>query len=54
MQIDCGANTWNSSLKGKLEVFHVDAVVAYGRVGIAPPDEGEWIEDHGTHWLGTV
>ena len=41
-------------LKGILSVFHVDAVVAYGRVGIAPLDEGKWIEDHGTHWLGTI
>jgi len=29
-------------------------VVAYGRGGIAPLDEGEWIEDHCTHWLGTI
>ena len=46
--------TWNSSVKGTFEVFHVDAVVAYGRVGIAPLDEGVWAEDYGTHWLGTI
>ena len=45
MQIDCGGNTWNSSLKGEFEVFHVDAVIAYGRVGIAPLDEDVWVEE---------